>query len=159
MQNRLLFPHSFRNIGFLVFPAAAAWLLSFYVFNKSIFPFLEFKNGIVDRTNNFGPDFIFTKGFTCDFNGELSLLLTLMSLFMIAFAREKKEDEYVRTVRLHALQTSLYINYALLAIASILIYGFSFLWVMYSALFSMLIIFIAIYYYQLHLRPRLAKNS
>lgn len=158
MQNRLLFPHAFRKIGLMLFPAAAAWLLAVYVFDKNVFPFLEFKNGVADRTNTFGPDFIFSKGFTCNFNGELSLLLTLTSLFMIAFAREKKEDEYVRTVRLHALQTSLYINYALLAIASILIYGFSFLWVMYSALFSMLIIFIIIYYYQLHLRPRLANN-
>lgn len=159
MKNRLLFPHSFRKIGFLLFPAAAGWLLASYVFNKNVFPFLEYKNGISDRTNSFGPDFIFSKGFTCDFNGELSLLLTLFSLFMIAFAREKKEDEYVRTIRLHALQTSLYINYALLAVASILIYGFSFMWVMYASLFSMLIIFIFIYYYQLHLRPRLAKNG
>lgn len=159
MKDRLLLPHIFRKVGFAMLLPSIAWLLASYVFNHPPFPFLQFNTDATGKKDFFDSDFIFERGFTTDFNGEISLLLTWASLFMIAFAREKKEDEYVKTVRLRALQVSIYINYGVVALASIFIYGLSFMWVMYAALFSMLIIFILIYYYQLHLRPRLVNNS
>ena len=159
MKDQLLLPHICRKLGFALFLPSTAWLLATYVFNHSLFAFLQFRADSNDKKDFFDSDFLFERGFATDFNGELSLLLTWASLFMIAFAREKKEDEYVKTVRLRALQVSMYINYGMVALASIFIYGLSFMWVMYAALFSMLIIFIVIYYYQLHLRPRLATNS
>lgn len=158
MKN-LLFPSVYRKIGFVLFPLAATWMMMFYAAETSVFSFLVYDPPTAKDEYFGGPDIIFAKGFSKDFNGELSLLLTLASLFMIAFAREKKEDEYVRNIRLQALQISMYINYALLALTSIFIYGISFLWVMYIAIFSLLIIFIAIYYYQLHLKPRLAYHD
>lgn len=87
------------------------------------------------------------------------MVATFISLFMIGFSAEKNEDEYVSSIRLHALQWSVYINYFILAVASLLIYGFSFLWVMELNLFTLPVIFILIFNFNLHIRPRLSKSA
>jgi fatty acid desaturase len=107
----------------------------------------------------FPPDFILSKNFYTDFNGELSLLITLVCLFMIAFSREKVEDEYVRIIRLRALQISVYTSYLIFAVASIFIYGVSFLYVMFANVFTVLFIFIVVFYYNLHIKSGISKSQ
>ena len=55
-----------------------------------------------------------------DLSGTIALIATFLSLFMIAFSRERREDEYVMQVRLKALQISVYTNYLILGIATII---------------------------------------
>ena len=158
MKNTLLLPRICKLIGSILLPFAITWLVVGYLGNKTVFPFLEYKN--VTATKSFFPsDFIFSKSFSTDFNGELSILTTLICLFMMAFSREKVEDEYVRSVRLSALQVSIYANYIILAIASLLFYGFSYVYVLQANLFTMLIIFIIVFYYKLHIRSRITENQ
>ena len=155
MKNKLLLPRICRPIGCIIFPLGAAWLLAGYVFNQKIFPFLGYNIKKGDDLVNF----IFSKNFSADFNGELSILVTLFSLFMIAFSREKIEDEYVRSTRLHALQASVYVNFLLVTIASILFYSFSYVYVLQGNMYSILIIYILIFNYNLHIKPRFSKSE
>ena len=160
MTKHLLLPNKFRLLGYVLLPFSLAWLIAGYGFDQSVFPFLEYSRGEKTSVGIFGSggDFLFSPSFTANFNGELSMMLTFISLFMIAFAKEKVEDEYVRMVRLKALQISVYANYIVLAVASMLIYGLSFLYVMELNLFTILVLFILIYNYHLNIKPRFAKN-
>ncbi len=158
MKKLILLPGKYKLIGAILFPFAATWLLLTFFGDYTVFPFLKYfppsaKHDLIN------PEFIFSKGFSADFNGGLSILATLVSLFMIAFSREKEEDEYVRAVRLQSLQISIYVNYIFMALGGILLYGFSYLLFLQLNLFTILIIFILVFNYNLHLRDRIFKTG
>ena len=158
MKKSLLLPRLCRPIGCVLFPLGLAWLISFYVFDHSIFPFLKFDSNL--GSHRIGPSsFLFEKDFYTDFNGELSILVTLISLFMIAFTREKIEDEYVSLNRLKAMQLSLYLNLFLVAVASIFIYGFAYVYVLQCSIYSILVIYILVFVYQMHIKTLLSKSD
>jgi len=98
MKMKMLLPRRCKLIGAVLLPFAIAWLVAGYFGDHTVFPFLKY-----GKQDALGSEFIFSKGFGTDFNGELSILATLACLFMMAFSREKEEDEYISTVRLHAL--------------------------------------------------------
>ena len=158
MKNSLLLPRKCRLIGSIMLPFAMAWLIAGYFGQHSVFPFLRY-NMTSGKGDIFPPDFILSKNFYTDFNGELSLLITLICLFMIAFSREKVEDEYVRMIRLRALQISVYTSYLVFAVASVFIYGVSFLYVMFVNVFTVLLIFILVFYYNLHIKSGIPKSQ
>lgn len=148
MKSKLLLPHNCRIIGAILLPFSIALLIATYSYNYSI-PFLN--TGIVTQH---GP--ITEK---IDLTGTVAMISVFICLFMIAFSREKQEDEYVRSIRLGALQISVYVNYLVLGIATLTIYGINFLMVMEINLFTILVIFIIIYYYQLHIQPRFKSTA
>jgi len=80
---------------------------------------------------------------------EISLTLSIVGLLMIAFAREKEEDEYIRELRLESLQWAVLINYALLLVANWVFYGFDFMYVMIYNMLTILLIFIIRFHYVL----------
>ncbi|MBS1587921.1 MAG: hypothetical protein JSS82_20495 [Bacteroidetes bacterium] len=158
MKRKLLLPHPFKAFGWILLPFAITFLVAVYSYNFSV-PFLQYHP---ERKNDFflgKGDFLFQKDFSADLSGEAALLCTFVSLFIIAFSAEKNEDEYVSAVRLHALQVSVYFNYFVLAISSILIYGLSFLMVMELNLFTILVLFILVFNFNLHIRPRFTKSA
>ncbi len=145
----LLLPHNFRKLGFLLLPIAAA-LFVIVLLNEYEFPFLDYKPS--GKSSGFD-----MKNY--NFSDELTLLLTFASLFSIAFSREKIEDEYIQSVRLQALQISVYINYGIIALSTVLVYGLDYLNVVFGNLFTILIIFIIVYYYKAHIKPRMSKEQ
>ncbi len=149
MLNQLLLPNYYRKVGFMLLPVAAFLLVAVFIYEYSI-PFLEYgkgiKSSIYDMKNN-------------DFSDELAVLLSFVALFTIAFSKEKTEDEYLQGVRLQALQISVYVNYIVLAVALVTVYGLDYLYVLYGNLFTILIIFIIVYYYKVHVKGRLSKEE
>lgn len=158
MKRKLLLPHPLKAFGWILLPFAITFLVAVYSYNFSV-PFLQYHMEKQHNLFSSTGDFIFQSNFGADLSGEAAMLATFFSLFMIAFSAEKHEDEYVSAIRLHALQWSVYINYFVLAVASLLIYGFSFLWVMELNLFTLPVIFILIFNFNLHIRPRFTKSA
>lgn len=150
MLNNLLLPNKYRKLGFILFIPAIILLNAVYMYEYSI-PFMSYEDPT--KTGNF-LDFN-----NHDFSDELALLITFFSLFCIAFSKEKKEDEYLQGIRLRALQISVYLNYLVLVLATILIYGGGYMYVLFGNLFTILIIFIIVYYYQVHIKGRLSKEE
>jgi hypothetical protein len=158
MKNHLLLPNKCRLIGYILLPFSLAWLIATGGFGTSVFSFLvmkDAKDGILSGSG----DFLWSKDFSSDMNLTLSIALTLVCLFMVAFAKEKKEDEYVRSVRMQALQVSVYVNHLVLILATIFVYGGGYLSVIEVNLFTIPIIFILVYNYFLRIKPRLTKSS
>jgi hypothetical protein len=129
MKTSFLFPYRFRLVGWLLFvPSACLGLANLY---------LEFK---LPFLNNF--------------TDEVASLGVLIGLLFVAFARERIEDEMISQLRLEALQWSVYANYALLALAILLTYDFTFFHVLVYNMFTVLLVFIGRFRWSLYKMPQ-----
>ncbi|MGG5505812.1 MULTISPECIES: hypothetical protein [unclassified Myroides] len=151
METKFLLPHSFKKIGWtLLAISVLIWIYSIILLQDDI-PFLEMKVFTVVGS-------AFFKGETSYFGFiETNITSTLMSsLFLIggllvAFSREKIEDEFISKLRLQSFQWSFLINYVLLLLLFLLVYGMEFYYVMVYNMFTMLILFILRFHYLLKL--------
>ena len=73
---------------------------------------------------------------------EIAITGIIVSLLLIAFAREKEEDEFIHLIRLESWQWAVLVNFVLLIIATWLFYGFAFLNVMVYNMLTVLVLFI-----------------
>jgi ABC-type Fe3+-siderophore transport system permease subunit len=80
-------------------------------------------------------------------------VLFITGALLVGFSREKREDEFIAGIRLSSLLWAVAVNYLLLLLAFIFIYGTPFLDVMLYNMFTVLILFIARFHYMLY------KNS
>jgi len=71
----------------------------------------------------------------------------LIGLIFIAFSREKIEDEFMMKLRLESLVAVVLISYSLLLLAILFVYGFGFFVALIYNMYTVLIIFIARFYW------------
>ena len=84
----------------------------------------------------------------------IGFFIILFSL-LVAFSKERIEDEYIEKVRLYSLIWATYINYAVLLILFLILYDMNFFDVMVYNLFMLLWIFIIFFNIQ---KVRLNKS-
>ncbi len=131
MKKLPLLPHICQTIGFiLVLPFM---VLGFaYLWWDYTIPWLTYRSkqhAIFDLNNN-------------NFTDELAAIGTIISLLMIAFSKEKVEDEAIQFFRLASLQWAVILNYVILIICIALLYGGNFFSVMAYNMFTILLLFI-----------------
>jgi hypothetical protein len=85
-----------------------------------------------------------------NFTNEFALIGTFISLFFLAFSREKEEDEYIQKLSLDSLLVAFYANTFILIIGTMLFYGFGYLEFMGYNMFTIQVIFIARFRWVLH---------
>ena len=73
---------------------------------------------------------------------EIIGLLLIIGALLIAFSKEKSEDEFISKIRLESLVWATYINFAILIFTIIFIYDMIFFWVLVFNMFTVLIFFI-----------------
>lgn len=135
----ILFPFRYKKISGLVF------YLTTMVGAIIYFTGFEFDSHFVMKIPALINDPIFTKqkGIWIE-NGILDELLTIILIIsgiIHSFSREKMEDEYISSIRLQALTWSIYVNYSLVLLATITIFGMAYFHVMIIHLFSLIILF------------------
>ena len=81
---------------------------------------------------------------------EIMGVLIIISGLVLAFSREKVEDELISSIRLKSLVWAVYFNYAVLFLAILFVHDISFYWVMMFNLFTILIFFIIRFNWQLY---------
>lgn len=89
---------------------------------------------------------------------EVICIALLTGLLLLAFSREKIEDEWIQRVRLESFQWAIMVNALLLLAFIVFAHGTPFLTVMVYNMFTPLLIFVARYYYVLHLKPLFSKD-
>ena len=147
MKTKYLFHAKYRNIGWFIFvPATILGLV--HVILEWAPAFLEIKVfGIfIEEIAVFGDNEKKFAGFTENniFNEILGVLIILSGL-LVAFSREKDEDELITKIRLECLVWATYWNYGILILAFLLVYELSFFWVMVFNMFTILYLFIIRY--------------
>lgn len=139
MLTKILLPHRFQKFGwFLILPfAALLFANNYFDFNLAWLEF-DLREGA------------FFEDSKENFTNEIAMIGVFVSLFLIAFSREKEEDEYIQKLRLDSLLVACYANTFILIIGTMLFYGFGFLEFMGYNMFTIQLIFIGRFRWVLH---------
>ena len=147
MKLNYLFPNKYKKIGWLILiPSAIIGLITLI---------LDFEPNYLDFIvlAIFIDEFFGDKHFIGIINNnvlnEILGTLIILSSLLVAFSKEKSEDEYISKIRLESLVWAVYLNYAILLISFLFIFGLSFLWVMIFNMFTILLFFIIRFNWQI----------
>lgn len=144
MKTNYLFPNRFKKIGWLLFiPGILLGIVYMIYFNSGLgfFKIFNFKVFSIAEQSLLKD----TKFFSMTLNNlldETSSILLIIGGLLIAFSKEKFEDEFISKIRLESLVWATYINYVILLVAIIFVFDFPFLWVMEFNMFTVLLFFI-----------------
>ncbi|MGC1241155.1 MAG: hypothetical protein WA874_06195 [Chryseosolibacter sp.] len=146
MKPRFLLPHSFKKFGWML-------LIPSVIFGIIV---QHFEYEIPGFALAVGSGGVLVSGTPLKNNltNELAGVLILVSGFVVAFSKEKLEDEYVSKVRLESLQWSVYLNYGLLLLALLFVFDEAFFYVMIYNLYTILVFFIVRFNFVMHLKDR-----
>lgn len=157
MNTNYLFPHRYKKWGWMVLiPAAILGFLT--VFNDYSPAFLDLPVFAIAVDEIFGERKYF--GFI-DNNilNEILGVLIILSGLVVAFSKEKLEDELISSIRLKSLVWATYVNYGVLLLAFIFVYDLSFLWIMIFNMFTILAFFIIRFNWQLYKLHNTVSNE
>ncbi len=140
METTYLLPNRYKRIGWLfLIPAILIGIPTVIysqepeLFNISVVGI--FNSGIGETSEIIGIQ-------ENNFFNELVGIVLIISGLMVAFSKEKDEDEFISSIRLSSLVWATYWNYAILLVALILVYDLTFYWVMLFNMFTILVLFI-----------------
>lgn len=157
MKQKLLLPNKFKKVGwFILIPAAVIGFVLVVMdydtikINSTVFAI--YADEIVGKTNYFS--FVKT-----DIVNTLVGTFFIVGGLMVAFSKEKNEDEYISNLRLNSLLWAVLVNYLLLLFMFLFIYGLGFLSVMVYNMFTVLVIFIAKFNYSLFRNSKSVSNE
>lgn len=144
-----LFPHSYKRIGWILFvPTAVFFILWMTGAIKDIgIPLPQIFN------------FYSWAGHSTTLQTTILPIILIAALLLIGFSKEEDEDEYVARIRMESLIWSLYVNYLLLAIAFLVVYGVVFLTVTWVGLFTLPLFFVFRLQWKLYQTRKLAKDE
>ena len=143
MKKNYLFPHQFRMIGWVLAIVAVVgylWLPEFHFKMPSLYfdTFFDDENegGFfrMARTNSL----------------SIAMVLLTIGLLFIGFSKEKVEDEFVHYLRAQSLIWATYVTAALFIVATLLIYGITYIYVPYLVFYIFLILFIIKFRIEVH---------
>jgi hypothetical protein len=154
MKNTLLLPRSFRPAGLVLLVPSIALLIAYFHYDF-LFSFLD-TNWQNNLTGKLADNFT---GGNNNLTDEIAIGATIISLFMIAFSRQKHEDEYVSYIRLRSLQIGVYTSYASFLLLTFTVYGGNYIAVVFYNIFVSLILFIVVFYYNILIKPMFAKTA
>lgn len=148
MKTKLLLPRKFKYIGLIVsviFLALGIANMYFEFMFELYTPFIA--NGILgDASRNELTDEILGGGL-------------IIGLMLLAFSREKFEDEFVSKMRLESLLWAVYVNYILLLAAFFLVYGNFFFDVIIYNMYTILIFFIGRFNFLMYRHLQTPEND
>ena len=157
MSNKLLFPNKYKLIGWcLLIPTTIfGVILSFTEFDTlplTIKVFAFFNTEIMGPTSLFS--FI-----EANLTNTIVGALFIVGGIFVGFSKEKREDEFIAKIRLSSLLWAVWVNYALLLLAVLLVYGSSFFTVMVYNMFTVLLIFIFRFNYILYKSTKIVSDD
>ncbi|MCU0459878.1 MAG: hypothetical protein MUE37_12415 [Bacteroidales bacterium] len=149
MKTKLLLPNKFKKPGWILLIPSA--LLGLYVIISDFsFEFLDARVFTIFSDPIMSGDTIFF-GFREDnLTNTILGVLFIIGAMMVAFSREKTEDEFIAKTRLESLLWATYINYGILLFCFLFFYEAEFLYVMIFNMFTILVIFIIRFQYMLY---------
>lgn len=157
MKKNYLFPHRFKWIGWSLFmPFALLFFVvpAFFDFiddDLISFPTLMI---IISELGNFDGGNV-QNGLIAGFQregmfDEICLVAMSLGLLFVSFARERDEDEYVEHLRLHSFAWAIKVNTVLFILGTWFFFGSLYLWFILIWLFSLFLIYIAKFQWELH---------
>jgi len=147
MKTNYLFPYKWKTISGILFTISFFCLSMVFCFDKSIF---EIRSLVFAMVGDNMLDYIFFSVIEDSITDELLMIVVIPAGLIYAFSKEKYEDEMVASIRLHSLVWATIVNYSIIFVCYIFIYGMFFLDVMMVAMLSQLLIFIALFRFKMY---------
>ena len=151
MKTKFLLPYRLKAIGWIFFVPSAILLLIF-LFKESYFRPLSFFDAKVlsllpnGLSGNSGfvdpPPFKLAEIISQNIFIDLVCIVCIAAGILVAFSKEKNEDEFIGKLRLESLVWATYATYAILIFSIIFFYEFTFLNVLMVNMFTLLAVFI-----------------
>lgn len=156
MSTKFLFPNKLKPVGWLItLPALLLMILNIHY---------DFTFGFLDYIARGGQKILFDNEFLWNirynnFTDEIGSILLISGLLLIAFSKEKDEDEWISRLRLESLLWAVFINSVLIIISIILFYNVLFLQIMVYNICTTLILFIARFNLTLYFEKKKTKKD
>ena len=160
MKKNYLFPHKFKTIGWIILIPTLVTGIVFFGTEPSFLDFQVwslFGDGLAILSKP-KSGYYFTLIEDNIFNEIIGIVLIVSSVF-VGFSKEINEDEYITTLRLKSLTRAVYINYGFLLLSFFIFYGLNFAWFAIFNIFTFLLIFIAIFNFNLWKFKKSAENE
>lgn len=155
MKSRFLFPHKWRLLGYLCFAADLVFAIVLKMLRPAGYVYADI-NSVPGSTHNLQPHIFIDQG--TRWHNDIIILLVIIGLLLIAFSKEKIEDELVSQIRLDSLQWAAYLNYSIFIICVICIYGTDFLPILIFNVITPLIFFIIRFQWRMYQFGRLPNQ-
>lgn len=157
MKINYLFPHRYKKVGWtILIPSILLGLVSLILNYEPAFldarVFTIFEDGIFEPSKSFA----ITENNVLN---EIIAILIITSSILVAFSKELHEDEFIAKIRLESLVWATYINYGILILGLMLVYGTAFFWVMVFNMFTILLIFIIRFHWEVYKLNRTASYA
>lgn len=140
MKINYLFPNKYRKFGWIILVPTFIFGL-FFIISGYQPEFFDMQVPTIYTKELLGNQHYFSM-IQNNIIDETLCVLIILSLLLIAFSKEKSEDELIYKIRLESLVWATYVNYGILLISILFIYDWSFFWVIVINMFTLLIIFI-----------------
>ena len=149
MNNLFLFPNKFKKLGWILFVPSFIASLIISISNTNI------DNYWVVKVFAISDSFILSekKYFTIIENSmvdEVLLFSLIIGGILIGFTKLKIEDEFTTKIRYESLVWATYLNYGLILVFTVFIYGVSYLNVLFYNTFTLLLFFIIRFHYLIY---------
>ena len=157
MTNKLLLPHKYKALGwYILIPSTIIGIFllisEFQTFSLETKVFALMNEELLENTTYFS---IISKNVVPTAIGVLFIIGALL----VSFSKEKLEDEFIAEIRQSSLLWAVLVNYILLLLAFVFIYGLAFMNVMIYNMFTILIIFIIRFNYILYKSSKEMPNE
>lgn len=147
MKSDYLFPHACKQVGWALFvPFALIGLFELFgiipdnLLTTSMPAFIATgEQGLLGQSS-----------FTNDWLDELTTIALSVGFLLIAFSKERDEDELVSNLRMKSLVFAMKTYTVCLILATLLLYFMAYLYFMFINLFLMMVFFIAKFEYELY---------
>jgi len=140
MKTNYLFPNRFKKIGWLLFIPGIILGIVYLIYQSDISLF-NIKVFAIAEEAIFSDNTFFSVSEN-NILDEITSILLIIGALLIAFSKEKSEDEFISIIRLKSLVWATYVNYAILIFAIIFIYDMTFFWVLVFNMFTLLVFFL-----------------
>lgn len=145
MKTNYLFPNRYKKTGWVLFILG---ILLGVVYLLAVFMDFEIDLSIIDlkvfaiAVNRFAGDTSYFTVIRNEVLDEFVCLLIVVGALLVAFSKEKSEDEFISKIRLESLVWATYVNYVILIVSIIFVYEMIFFWVLIFNMFTLLIFFL-----------------
>lgn len=157
MSHELLFPNKYKGLGWaLLIPSFIFGI--FLILSNYEASFLQLKMFSLFPSEFFGERKYFSM-VSVNITNTLTSIVFLVGCLLVGFTKEKYEDEFIAKIRLSSLLWAVLVNYVLLLLAFIFVFGTSFLNVMIYNMYTVLLIFIIRFHYLLYKNSKLAIDE
>lgn len=158
MLKQILLPNQFKLLGWILLVPSA--ILGFLLMLSDLESTLKINSKVFALYNDeiMGSQ-RHTGIISTDITNTLVGVFFILGAMMVGFSKEKKEDEYIANLRLSSLMWAVWVNYVLLLLSFIFIYGMGFFHVMIYNMFTVLIIFIGRFNIKLFINRMIPANE